>query len=80
MANLRYILEEIDSLSSAERLKVMERILMHLRSEHETAETVKSIRLTGRAGVYVGKPQLVSRVVNHEDLSANPYDMKGLGA
>lgn len=76
MANLRHVLEEIDTLSPSERLKVMERILMHLRSDHETAETVKNIRLTGRAGVKPGAPKSVRR----EDLSTNPYDMKGLGA
>jgi hypothetical protein len=73
MAHLNLMLEAIDSLSPSERLKVMERILMHLRSEQETSRTVKNIRLTGQ-GVRT------TQRIPAQDLSAKPYDMKGLGA
>lgn len=79
MANLNHVLEEIDSLTPSERLKVMDRILMHLRAEHETANMAKNICLTGRAAVQ-GKRQVPHKAQVSEELSANPYDMKGLGA
>ncbi|PKL75140.1 MAG: hypothetical protein CVV27_16900 [Candidatus Melainabacteria bacterium HGW-Melainabacteria-1] len=80
MANLNNVLDEIDSLTASERLKVMERILMHLRAEHETSRTEKSLRLTGRAGLRTGVTVGATPGAPPQDVSANPYDMKGLGA
>lgn len=72
MSNLAHVLETVESLSPAERISVMEKILGLMRAD--AAVTGQSIAATALAGAIAGVKKGTG------DLGGDPYDMKGEGA
>lgn len=72
MSNLATVLEAVESLSPAERISVMEKILGLMRADAAVAE--QGVAAAALAGAVTGVKKGTG------DLGGAPYDMKGEGA
>ncbi|MEZ0369438.1 MAG: hypothetical protein ACAI44_10165 [Candidatus Sericytochromatia bacterium] len=74
MANLTFILEEVEGLSAADRVTVMEKLVGLIRADLQNP--APGVASAGRSGALTG----FQRGRGTGELVGDPYNMKGEGA